>query len=114
MMPTMFVLVSRIPLISSSRHDRHKLCNLASQIKWTEAANECSPPRKPLNAIEYTTQQICVEILDTAPEKINLDVDFFNMGGDSIRVMQLVSRARHADLPITMRQVFVRLFSQTS
>lgn len=67
---------------------------------------ESGPPRKPSNETEHTIQQICADILEIAPADVNLDVDFFNMGGDSIRVMQLISRARRANLPITARQVF--------
>ncbi|GAW24684.1 hypothetical protein ANO14919_142750 [Xylariales sp. No.14919] len=100
----MFVCVSRIPWASSGKIDRRKLRNLSVKIDWTKAPNEYRPPRRPLNATEHTIQRICAEVLDTTAEDINLDMGFFGMGGDSIRVMQLVSCARRSGLPITVRQ----------
>jgi len=44
--------------------------------------------------------------LRTGRENIGITDDFFAMGGDSIRSLELVARARSAGLRITPKQIF--------
>ncbi len=96
MVPVALVTLDELPLTSSGKLDRRALP--APEFRSKAAL---VPPRTPQEEI------LCglfAELLKL-PE-VSADASFFDLGGDSIVSIQLVSRARKAGLTITPRMVF--------
>lgn len=55
--------------------------------------------------LELKMRAIWSEALNFPVERIPLDAPFFQLGGDSITAMQVVSRCTQADIPVSVQQV---------
>ncbi|MCP2339577.1 non-ribosomal peptide synthetase [Actinomadura rupiterrae] len=64
------------------------------------------PFRAPRTPVETTLAALFAEVLDV--DRVGLDDGFFDLGGDSIIAMRLVSRARAAGIALSPRDVFQR------
>lgn len=96
MVPSALVVLDKLPVTSNGKLDRKAL-----------PAPDFSPApvkRPPRTHEEKVLCSLLTEILGI-PE-IGLGDNFFNLGGDSILSIQLVSRMRRAGLVITSRDVF--------
>ena len=96
MVPSALMVLERLPLTPNGKLDRRALPEPELGSSHSHRA-----PRTPQEAI------LCglfAEMLGL--ERIGLDDNFFERGGDSIVSIQLVSRARRAGLSITPRMVF--------
>ncbi|MDP1708088.1 MAG: amino acid adenylation domain-containing protein, partial [Gammaproteobacteria bacterium] len=97
MIPSVFVRLEQLPRTATGKVDRKSLpspdCNgaLASQNK------------RPRTATEKRLAKIWAELLQI--EHIGIDDNFFSLGGDSILVIQMVSRVRHAGLYLNPQQL---------
>ncbi|MEU3188329.1 amino acid adenylation domain-containing protein [Streptomyces sp. NPDC006923] len=96
MVPAAVVLLDRLPELANGKLDRNAL-----PAPDFTAVSSARAPRTPL---EKTLCGVFAEVLGL--ERVGADDDFFTLGGDSIVAMQLVSRARAADVRITPRMVF--------
>ncbi|NGN69626.1 amino acid adenylation domain-containing protein, partial [Streptomyces sp. A7024] len=92
------VLLEALPLTPNGKLDRAALP--APDMSGSEG-------RAPATPAEETLCTHFAEVLGLA--KVGVDDSFFELGGDSIMSMLLVSTARRAGLVITARQVFERL-----
>ena len=81
-----FVVLDRLPLSPSGKLDR-------AALPAPECGQRC-PAREPATPAEEALLGLVRELLGT--DEISLDDDFFDVGGDSIVSLQLVSRARHS------------------
>ncbi|KAA2254443.1 amino acid adenylation domain-containing protein [Solihabitans fulvus] len=98
MVPAAFVSLTEFPLTANgSKLDRQAL----PKPEFTPRAATTVAPRTP---VERTLLGLFAEVLGVPTVGV-LD-SFFDLGGDSIVSIQLVSRARKAGLVITPRQVF--------
>ncbi|GAA4523535.1 non-ribosomal peptide synthetase [Amycolatopsis samaneae] len=95
MVPTALVLLDRLPLGPSGKLDR---AALPAPETATVAAREPATPE------EAVLLGVFRAVLGTA--EVNLDDAFFDIGGDSIVSLQVVSRARREGLALTARDVF--------
>ncbi|MEV8532241.1 amino acid adenylation domain-containing protein [Streptomyces sp. NPDC051211] len=96
MVPTAFVLLDAFPLTPNGKLDRKALPAPA-----LAPAGERTAPRTPT---ERVLHDLAAELLGL-PE-LSVEESFFDLGGDSIRSIQLVSRARRAGLALTQHDVF--------
>jgi hypothetical protein len=96
MVPAAFVVLPRLPVLTSGKLDRAALPapDLAAQAGGRPARDE----------LEATLCGLFAEVLGVPG--VGIDDDFFALGGDSIVSIQLVLRARAAGLVCTPRQVF--------
>ncbi|WP_425549150.1 amino acid adenylation domain-containing protein, partial [Allokutzneria multivorans] len=95
MVPSVVVVVEEIPLTRNGKVDRKAL---------PEPVFETSS-RAPSTEAEVVLCGLFADVLNV-PE-VGVDDGFFDLGGDSISSIQLVSRARSAGVVITPREVFV-------
>ncbi|MBC1312640.1 amino acid adenylation domain-containing protein, partial [Trichormus variabilis PNB] len=98
MIPSGFVTLESIPLTPNGKIDRKALPTPDGEI-YRES--EYVAPRTP---IEQTLTNIWQQLL--LKEKVSIHDNFFEIGGDSILSIQVVSRAKNAGIQITPKQIF--------
>ncbi|MFE7610155.1 amino acid adenylation domain-containing protein [Streptomyces celluloflavus] len=100
MVPAAFTTVDRLPLTPSGKLDRSAL---PAPDFGAAAGGAHVPPR---DRTERTLARIWSEVLGV--ERVGAEDNFFDLGGDSILSMQVVSRARAAGIPLRSQDVFLR------
>nr|WP_195911343.1 non-ribosomal peptide synthetase [Streptomyces kaniharaensis] len=96
MVPAAFVVLDAFPLTPNGKLDRKALPAPA-----LTPSGERTAPRTPREALLH---DLVAELLHLP--QVGVDDSFFDLGGDSIRSIQLVSRARRHGLTFTQRDVF--------
>ncbi|MEW5925951.1 MAG: non-ribosomal peptide synthase/polyketide synthase [Gemmatimonadota bacterium] len=96
MVPAAFVALERLPLNPSGKTDRRAL----PAPEWGGGAE----PVAPRTAVEEALAAVWAEVLGV--ERVGVEDGFFELGGDSILSIQVVSRARQRGLKLTPRQLF--------
>ncbi|WP_240199100.1 MULTISPECIES: non-ribosomal peptide synthase/polyketide synthase, partial [unclassified Gordonia (in: high G+C Gram-positive bacteria)] len=99
MVPSAIVVLDEIPLTVNGKLDRDALPD-------PQVVPVSSTHREPQSPLELRIAAVVEETLGV--ENVSADADFFEMGGDSIVSMQLVSRAKAAGVVFTARDVFER------
>ncbi|MFE5698927.1 condensation domain-containing protein, partial [Streptomyces erythrochromogenes] len=89
MVPAVFVPLDDLPLTPSGKVDRRSLP--APEFRPDVSATDYEAPR---NATEQLLAEVWSEVLGV--EKVGIHDNFFDLGGDSILSIQVVSRARQA------------------
>ncbi|MDX1883972.1 non-ribosomal peptide synthetase [Mycolicibacterium sp. 120270] len=97
MVPAAVVVVDALPLTVNGKLDRRALP--APEYQDVERY------RAPESAVEEVLAGIYADVLGL--ERVGVDESFFDLGGDSILSMQVVSRARAAGVLCRARDVFV-------
>ena len=98
MVPAVVVVLDAFPLTPNSKIDRAAL----PAPVFTSVAG-----RAPRDPSETVLCEVAAEILHLdAPQGISIDDNFFDLGGDSILSIALVSRARLRGVNVTPRSVF--------
>lgn len=100
MAPSIFMLLDRLPLTSSGKVDRQALP--APDQSRPELATQIVEPR---NEVEQTLAEIWASVLGL--EKVGIYDSFFELGGDSILSIQVVSRASQRGFRLTPKQIFL-------
>ncbi|HVR96601.1 MAG TPA: amino acid adenylation domain-containing protein, partial [Thermoanaerobaculia bacterium] len=98
MIPAAWVFLAALPLSPAGKVDRRALARIDPEPE-TKAASEGAR-----NPAEETLARIWGEVLRV--ERVGVNDDFFELGGDSILSIQVVARAAEAGLQVTPRQVF--------
>ncbi|MBW5425214.1 amino acid adenylation domain-containing protein, partial [Streptomyces sp. BG9H] len=96
MVPTAVLVLDALPLTANGKLDR-------AALPAPDFAERASG-REPRTETERILCDLFAEMLRL--ERVGADDGFFELGGDSISSMQLVSRARRAGLVMTPRHVF--------
>ncbi|WP_026414931.1 non-ribosomal peptide synthetase [Actinomadura oligospora] len=99
MVPSAVLVVPTLPLTGNGKLDVRAL-------PAPDPATADRPFRAPRTEAETTLARLFAEVLEV--ERVGLDDGFFDLGGDSIIAMRLVSRARAAGLALSPREVFQR------
>jgi aryl carrier-like protein len=99
LVPAELVLVDNLPRLPNGKIDRQALKSLDRQ---QPALSESSTAA--LSPVEEQLAQIWSEVLQR--DAVSTDDNFFDLGGDSILVMQIVSRAARAGIRLTPKQIF--------
>ncbi|NEE41716.1 AMP-binding protein, partial [Streptomyces sp. SID7982] len=95
MVPSLFVLLDRLPLAPNGKLDRKAL----PAPEFTGSAY-----RAPGTPGEEILARVYADVVGL--DRVGVDDDFFALGGDSIRSIQVVARARAQGIEITPRQIF--------
>ncbi|MEV0634721.1 amino acid adenylation domain-containing protein [Streptomyces sp. NPDC050619] len=99
MVPTALFVLDRLPLTANGKLDRKAL-----PAPGIPAGGAKQAPRTPQEEI---LRDLFADVLGVSADQVGVDDGFFDLGGDSIVILQLVSRARTAGLVIGARDVFV-------
>jgi len=99
MIPSYFVVVEEFALTANGKIDRKKLPDPAKA-----ALGSGGEYRAPTNALELRMVEICNEVLGRSITGI--DDNFFEIGGDSIRAIQIASRMHQAGYKIEVADIF--------
>jgi amino acid adenylation domain-containing protein len=105
MVPVRFLAVSRIPLTPSGKADRTRLADLALTTVSRQPGDKAQKPPRSLTTTEQQIQKLCADVLGLMPDNVDMDSDFFQIGGDSIKAMQLVGHARREGMSMTVGQI---------
>ncbi|MDB1086991.1 amino acid adenylation domain-containing protein [Streptomyces sp. ACA25] len=95
MVPSAFVALGRLPLGPTGKLDR-------SALPEPEFVGEAY--REPRTEAETIITAAYADVLGV--ERVGVDDDFFAVGGDSLRSIQVVARARARGLKLTTREIF--------
>jgi amino acid adenylation domain-containing protein/non-ribosomal peptide synthase protein (TIGR01720 family) len=95
MVPAAIVPLARLPISPNGKLDRRAL---------PAPDFATAPGRSPRTPQEEILAALFAEVLRL--DRVGINDSFFDLGGDSIRSIQLVSRARKAGLVLTPRDVF--------
>ncbi|GIF04581.1 non-ribosomal peptide synthetase [Actinoplanes siamensis] len=95
LVPALFVVLDRLPLNANGKLDRAALP--APEFAGTEH-------RAPRNAGEQLLAEVYADVLGA--DRVGVDDDFFTSGGDSIRAIQVVARAKTRGVAVTAREIF--------
>jgi amino acid adenylation domain-containing protein/non-ribosomal peptide synthase protein (TIGR01720 family) len=97
LVPARLVALSALPLNANGKIDRERLPRV-------EEAEERSGEAAPRDAAEALLVEVWRELLGR--ERVGIHDNYFALGGDSIRAIQLVSRVRRRGWQIEVRDVF--------
>ncbi len=98
MIPTYFVKIEKVPLTSNGKLDRKSLPNPGPSV----SANPYAAPR---NELENRIAVIWQEVLGI--DRIGIDDNFFDLGGDSIKAIRVTSRSNSFQFDLTIDKVFL-------
>ncbi|RFU73550.1 nonribosomal peptide synthase [Trichoderma arundinaceum] len=109
MIPSAFISLDQMPLSTSGKIDRKELRNIASNMSMTEllalsaSSRDIKPPetemQQRLHALWSTT-------LNISPNSFGIEDTLFQLGGDSITAIKLVTAARTAGLLLSVQDIF--------
>jgi non-ribosomal peptide synthase protein (TIGR01720 family) len=100
MVPAQIMIVDSLPLTANGKVDRSTL----PAVEPISPASATRTATGSKGANEQLLADLFTDLLGL--EAVGVDDDFFDLGGDSILAIQLVSRANRAGLPLTATQVF--------
>ncbi|MFJ5534653.1 non-ribosomal peptide synthase/polyketide synthase [Streptomyces sp. NPDC093261] len=98
MVPSVFVLLERLPITPNGKIDRRALPDPGP------TATGGAPRTAPRTDTERRIARIWADVLGVA--EVGADDNFFQLGGDSILSMQVVSRLRRDGLHVVTRDLF--------
>jgi amino acid adenylation domain-containing protein len=95
MVPALFEQIGSIPVKSSGKPDKSALRPI------TPLAKDIKPPKGDIESkvLEFFKEVLGIEIM-------GVDQDFFDLGGDSIKAIQIVSRLGALELDVKIRDIF--------
>lgn len=99
MIPTEFVLLETLPLTASGKVDRRALP--APELSGFERQQ---PYVKPRTQSEQILAEVWAEVLGL--ERVGIRDNYFDLGGDSIRSLRVMSKAQDKGLSFTLEQLF--------
>jgi SagB-type dehydrogenase family enzyme len=99
MVPAAIVLLGSLPLGASGKVDRRALRQAALRPGSSRAAH-----RAPSGPLEQRLAAIWSEVLEH--QRVGADDHFLELGGDSIKAIQMLTRAREQGMELTVRELF--------
>ncbi|MCO7189533.1 MULTISPECIES: non-ribosomal peptide synthetase [unclassified Pseudoalteromonas] len=105
MVPARFLMLEALPLTAHGKLDHRALQVLAQQAQEVAAEHPKEPGAKSNTHAQHNRILILMRELLNQPD-LQPEDDFFASGGDSILAIQLASRARAIDIPVSVADIF--------
>lgn len=110
MVPTVWIVVDNVPLLSSNKLDRVQGKQWVNQMTEEDFARvrrnvEESVSRMPTSMMEVRLQSVWSQILNRPLEETGVDNSFYSLGGDSISAMQVMVRARDEGIIFSVQDI---------
>lgn len=102
MVPSAFALLDALPLTPNGKVDRRALPSLHES--RSDSRDSSGGARDPRNRVEEILAGVWAQVLGI--KQVGIHDDFFEMGGDSILSIQVVSKANQEGLRVTPRHIF--------
>ncbi|WP_447963615.1 amino acid adenylation domain-containing protein [Nitrospira sp. Ecomares 2.1] len=99
MVPQTIVALDALPLTPNGKVDRTALQNLKQHLSFDDATFVA-----PRNPIEEILAAVWTDVLRV--ERVGVHDNFFALGGDSIRTLQVIARANQQGVKLTPKQLF--------
>lgn len=109
MMPNMFLPLSRMPRITSMKADRLRLRALAQSLSPEDQAvySLANKDKKiPTTDSELTLRVLWSQVIGCSPRDIGKTDSFLQVGGDSIRAIQLAALAQERGFNLSVTTIF--------
>ncbi|MEY9874260.1 amino acid adenylation domain-containing protein/non-ribosomal peptide synthase protein (TIGR01720 family) [Streptacidiphilus sp. MAP12-33] len=100
--PTAITVLDALPMTPNGTLDRRALPVPEEPVA---GLSHRVAPRTP---VETLLVDVWAQVLGVEPDRIGVEDNFFNLGGDSILSLQVVSLARRSGLRLTTKQIFLR------
>ncbi|KAL6849878.1 NRPS [Amphichorda felina] len=108
MVPSTYIPIHVIPMTPTGKWDRKRLREIASKMTLSQVQSYVRRPSEKLRYPTSTTERELEAIWRSTlniTDAIDLDSDFFRVGGDSITAMQIASAARARGLLVSVRTI---------
>ena len=110
MVPTIFLVVEAVPLLSSGKLDRKQVANWVDDIdeniyRVVTNTTDSGKSVEPANENEIAIQQVWGYVLNLPADHVSLECSFLSLGGDSITAIQVMGQCKKRNLGITMQDV---------
>jgi non-ribosomal peptide synthase protein (TIGR01720 family) len=106
MVPSAFIPIEEVPMTATGKIDRLKLRDMGSKLYWHTFGPDSESQTSEIEIEPQTTiRKVWAEVLNLPINKISLDAKFTRLGGDSISAMQVVSRCRAKQIPISVADI---------
>jgi amino acid adenylation domain-containing protein len=103
MIPSVFVVLDRMPLTPNGKVDRHALALLGE-----DGAEPARAYVLPSNHVERVMATIWSEVLGIESSKIGVSDNFFELGGHSLTATRIIARLRSAfEIDLPLRSIFL-------
>ncbi|KAK2591375.1 hypothetical protein QQS21_010935 [Conoideocrella luteorostrata] len=110
MVPKVVIAMRKLPMTATGKLDRRRLREIGGSFSVQQLAERQTerqgPKRQPRTKAERQMQQVWSQLLGINPELINLEDNFFRLGGDSITAMRLVSEMRKHGVELAVADIF--------
>ncbi|CAI7667722.1 unnamed protein product [Penicillium bialowiezense] len=113
MLPTIYIPLSHVPMTFSRKVDRMGLRRQASMLDQDQLLlyrareqNSTDEKAKPRSYTEKALHRMFALLLNLDEAKIGVNDSFYELGGNSIGSMQLVSMCRAENIPLTVEDLF--------
>ncbi|KAI1745292.1 hypothetical protein F4680DRAFT_98412 [Xylaria scruposa] len=110
MVPSVFLSIPVFPHTISGKLDRKGLRSIGSTMATQQLQESRSAAGRqlaqPSSETETQLQQIWSKVLKVEQGSLGLDTSFFQLGGDSISAMKVITEARRHGMHLTMEDIF--------
>ncbi|KAK9772944.1 putative Nonribosomal peptide synthase [Seiridium cardinale] len=109
MAPSMYIPVDSLPLTTSGKLDRRRLQHHAERLTPQELSlseRKTQEISRPKTQTEAKLQLAWASLLGMELELVDLDDNFFHLGGDSVIALRLVMAARDEQIRLTVADIF--------
>ncbi|KFY86252.1 hypothetical protein V500_07755 [Pseudogymnoascus sp. VKM F-4518 (FW-2643)] len=103
MVPTAFVPIYKLPIMTSGKTDRRQLRAIGESV-YLQYIKDSSmnDPAESLSDLETILQQVWMSVLGVSSQEASVNKPFTRLGGDSISAMQAVSQGRLHNITFTV------------
>ncbi|KNG52744.1 nonribosomal peptide synthase [Stemphylium lycopersici] len=106
MIPSEYITIEDIPLLSSGKTDRRRLQEMSASIAQTPICLNPERKTEPRTTAEKQLQALWATVLGLERSSIKAEDSFLRIGGDSIQAMRLVTFARKQGFELKVAEIF--------